>query len=590
MKINVDDNKRSELFIKQEKHINIFYSDKKNTFKQYIDEKTSQFKNKLINFKLFYTMSIQYSEIIKQNLENMQKIFINTGLNKKSQDPILSELDQILTYQCECEEEKYERLNSILSNKKPNPDWEKKGREGINLINKLYQDYTTLINTLNSSHINYLRHFNDFEMKMIKDETKETKETEEENLEHFNPKEDKLLIALHNKENIYKSNLDIVNKKVKSIYNEVNKSVDEFNKMSKEMNDVMESILTDIYLGFITTNKMQKNYEKRIINIAKVYSGEIPYNRTEDNKNNQDDNNSKDEKEKIELDKIYQPMKFESYNLLSPFANLVGYKQQNKFLEKLKPEIIYKISCIINSEFNYIPKVDLKEQYQIIDVKLICQRILESTSINTKEEEQLYKYLEERKYMLAFLSALNKTRAAGKFKLTKKSMIILGKAYNIIVDKLHKENNIDYEILSYLIIMSQTYYAIGINGKDKIYLIKFIDNSPYFQSEKLWSIYISEKIDKELLLQDYADGIWNLQNEESEKYKINQIYFSNIISLAQSIIDFRLEKGLVYKIIHNLINTKYKISEEFVKEIDSLIENAKYETKKIFDPEKDLLE
>ena len=590
MKINVDDNKRSELFIKQEKHINIFYSDKKNTFKQYIDEKTSQFKNKLINFKLFYTMSIQYSEIIKQNLENMQKIFINTGLNKKSQDPILSELDQILTYQCECEEEKYERLNSILSNKKPNPDWEKKGREAINIINKHYQDYTTLIDALNSSHINYLRNFNDFEMKMIKDETKETKETEEENLEHFNPKEDKLLIALHNKENIYKSNLDIVNKKVKSIYNEVNKSVDEFNKMSKEMNDVMESILTDIYLGFITTNKMQKNYEKRIINIAKVYSGEIPYNRTEDNKNNQDDNNSKDEKEKIELDKICQPMKFESYNLLSPFANLVGYKQQNKFLEKLKPEIIYKISCIINSEFNYIPKVDLKEQYQIIDVKLICQRILESTSINKKEEEQLYKYLEERKYMLAFLSALNKTRAAGKFKLTKKSMIILGKAYNIIVDKLYKENNIDYEILSYLIIMSQTYYAIGINGKDKIYLIKFIDNSPYFQSEKLWSIYISEKIDKELLLQDYADGIWNLQNEESEKYKINQIYFSNIISLAQSIIDFRLEKGLVYKIIHNLINTKYKISKEFVKEIDSLIENAKYETKKIFDPEKDLLE
>ena len=590
MKINVDDNKRSELFIKQEKHINIFYSDKKNTFKQYIDEKTSQFKNKLINFKLFYTMSIQYSEIIKQNLENMQKIFINTGLNKKSQDPILSELDQILTYQCECEEEKYERLNSILSNKKPNPDWEKKGREAINIINKHYQDYTTLIDALNSSHINYLRNFNDFEMKMIKDETKETKETEEENLEHFNPKEDKLLIALHNKENIYKSNLDIVNKKVKSIYNEVNKSVDEFNKMSKEMNDVMESILTDIYLGFITTNKMQKNYEKRIINIAKVYSGEIPYNRTEDNKNNQDDNNSKDEKEKIELDKICQPMKFESYNLLSPFANLVGYKQQNKFLEKLKPEIIYKISCIINSEFNYIPKVDLKEQYQIIDVKLICQRILESTSINKKEEEQLYKYLEERKYMLAFLSALNKTRAAGKFKLTKKSMIILGKAYNIIVDKLYKENNIDYEILSYLIIMSQTYYAIGINGKDKIYLIKFIDNSPYFQSEKLWSIYISEKIDKELLLQDYADGIWNLQNEESEKYKINQIYFSNIISLAQSIIDFRLDKGLVYKIIHNLINTKYKISKEFVKEIDSLIENAKYETKKIFDPEKDLLE
>ena len=167
-------------------------------------------------------------------------------------------------------------------------------------------------------------------------------------------------------------------------------------------------------------------------------------------------------------------------------------------MEKLKPEIIYKISCIINSEFNYIPKVDLKEQYRIMDVKLICKRILEEASISKKEEEQLYKYLEERKYRLAFLAALNKIRTLGKFKIGKRSIIILGSAIKLIVDKLYKEKTYDFEMLRYLIIMCQTYFAIGNDGKEKIYLIKFIENSKYFKSEDLWNYYICEMIDREI--------------------------------------------------------------------------------------------
>ena len=585
MKLNSNGNKRCQLYAKQEKQVNKYYADKKKSFKNYIEEKASEFKNKTSNFKTFNSIITQYCESIQKNKENLDKILSNLFQNAQSSDPYLVELDQVLTNQYESESEKLEQLNISLKSKKMNPDYEKKGKDALNLINRQYHEYANLIDKLNSNHISYLRQFNDFEIKMIKDETKETKETEAENLEHFNPKEDTLLISLHNKENLYKTNLENVNKELKVINDEVNKSVEELNNINKEINDIMGSNLTNIYIGFITTSKMQKVYEKKILSLNQFNPDENIDNKTDKNKSNID--TTKEEKDKLELERICQSMQFSSYNLLSPYANISGYKQQNKILEKLKPEIIYKISCIINSEFNYIPKADLKDQYTIMDVKLISQRILESTAINNKEEEQLYKYLEERKYMLAFLAELNNIRSAGKFQLKKKNIMILGKAYKIIIDKLCKETNIDFDILRYLIIMSQTYYALGINGKDKIYLIRFIEDSPYFKSEHLWNLYISEVIDRELEAKDSAN-IWNLDSQENEEFNMNQIYFGNLIGLAQNMMEFHLEKDLVTRIIHNLINTKYNMSEELIQQIDSLIENTKYDVKTEFDPDKDI--
>ena len=203
--------------------------------------------------------------------------------------------------------------------------------------------------------------------------------------------------------------------------------------------------------------------------------------------------------------------------------------------------------------------MDLKEQYRIIDVKLICQKLVDSTKINKKEEEQFYEYLEERNYRLAFLAELNNIRSAGKCHIKKKSLIILGNAYRIIVDKLTKEIDIDYDILKYLIIMSQTYYALGINGKDKIYLIRFIEDSPYFKSEQLWNIYISQEIEQELEKQN-SSNMWNLESDENEEFRLNQIYFGKFISFTQNLILFRYDKKFIYKIIHKKKKIKFNFT------------------------------
>ena len=591
MKINSVENKRCQLYMKQEKQINKYYSEKKENFKNFIEEQYLEFDNKLSNFKLFCMSVSQYNEVIQASMENYQKLVSNFNPIIHRSIPILMELRKVLNLQQDAEKEKYERLNLSTNFEKLIAEFENKGKNILNLLNEKCDEYLNIIDILNLNHLSYLRNFYDFEIKMIQNETNTntSKEKEKENLVSTQPKDDTFLLSLHNKENQYKTNLDNANKEIKTIYGIIDINNYELNNIYKEMQNIMDTYLNNIHLGYVSSIKMQQIFETKFLHKNNNNSGEINNNKKSSNKTNNSNINNEGKNKNSKLEKIGQEIKFESYNLLSPYANITGYKIQNKILEKLKPEIIYKISCLINSEFNYISKVDLKEQYRIIDVKLICQKLVDSTKINKKEEEQFYEYLEERNYRLAFLAALNNIRSAGKCHIKKKSLIILGNAYRIIVDKLTKEIDIDYDILKYLIIMSQTYYALGINGKDKIYLIRFIEDSPYFKSEQLWNIYISQEIEQELEKQN-SSNMWNLESDENEEFRLNQIYFGKFISFTQNLILFRYDKKFIYKIIHNLIDTKYKISQDFIKQIDALIENAVYDKAKKFEPEKDILE
>ena len=591
MKINSVENKRCQLYMKQEKQINKYYSEKKENFKNFIEEQYLEFDNKLSNFKLFCMSVSQYNEVIQASMENYQKLVSNFNPIIHRSIPILMELRKVLNLQQDAEKEKYERLNLSTNFEKLIAEFENKGKNILNLLNEKCDEYLNIIDILNLNHLSYLRNFYDFEIKMIQNETNTntSKEKEKENLVSTQPKDDTFLVSLHNKENQYKTNLDNANKEIKTIYGIIDINNYELNNIYKEMQNIMDTYLNNIHLGYVSSIKMQQIFETKFLHKNNNNSGEINNNKKSSNKTNNSNINNEGKNKNSKLEKIGQEIKFESYNLLSPYANITGYKIQNKILEKLKPEIIYKISCLINSEFNYISKVDLKEQYRIIDVKLICQKLVDSTKINKKEEEQFYEYLEERNYRLAFLAELNNIRSAGKCHIKKKSLIILGNAYRIIVDKLTKEIDIDYDILKYLIIMSQTYYALGINGKDKIYLIRFIEDSPYFKSEQLWNIYISQEIEQELEKQN-SSNMWNLESDENEEFRSNQIYFGKFISFTQNLILFRYDKKFIYKIIHNLIDTKYKISQDFIKQIDALIENAVYDKAKKFEPEKDILE
>ena len=434
MKINSVENKRCQLYMKQEKQINKYYSEKKENFINFIEEQYLEFDNKLSNFKLFCMSVNQYNEVIQASMENYQKLVSNFNPIIHRSIPILMELRKVLNLQQDAEKEKYERLNLSTNFEKLIAEFENKGKNILNLLNEKCDEYLNIIDILNLNHLSYLRNFYDFEIKMIQNETNTntSKEKEKENLVSTQPKDDTSLLSLHNKENQYKTNLDNANKEIKTIYGIIDINNYELNNIYKEMQNIMDTYLNNIHLGYVSSIKMQQIFETKFLHKNNNNLGEINNNKKSSNKTNNSNINNEGKNKNSKLEKIGQEIKFESYNLLSPYANITGYKIQNKILEKLKPEIIYKISCLINSEFNYISKVDLKEQYRIIDVKLICQKLVDSTEINKKEEQQFYEYLEERNYRLAFLAELNNIRSAGKCHIKKKSLIILGNAYNYV--------------------------------------------------------------------------------------------------------------------------------------------------------------
>ena len=45
--------------------------------------------------------------------------------------------------------------------------------------------------------------------------------------------------------------------------------------------------------------------------------------------------------------------------------------------------------------------------------------------------------------------------------------------------------------------MSQTYYTLT-KRKEKVYLLRFIEDHELFQSEELWPFYIDESINREI--------------------------------------------------------------------------------------------
>ena len=382
MKKQIDDkNKRCKLYLSQENQVNKYYSIKKKIFKNCVDDNINKFKENYQAFKIFCTISSMYSENILKNIENLKKIlaYFNPVKKVMASNESLIELERIIVSQLDGEKEKIERLifNNNKDFKKGKPELERKGKEVSNQLNKYYHDYINLIDKLNTNHVNYLRNFNDYEKKMIYNETKDIKEIKESD-ENLMPKNDTILTSLHSNEFQYKLAIENTNQNIKNIYSDINQCLEEFNKINNEINTTMESSMASIYLGYATSNKLQKAYDKKILTIKRFSTNSL------------EDLQNSDSEEKLQLEKICDDIHFKPYNLLSPFANIEGYKQQNSILEKLKPEIIYKISCVINSEFNYIPKVDLKEQYRIMDVKLICKRILEETSSISKKKKSNY--------------------------------------------------------------------------------------------------------------------------------------------------------------------------------------------------------
>ena len=605
-----DNNKNTEnqddLYLKQENRIINNYNNKKNRIKNSFNIIYERYYQSQEFYEYFINLIKEYRESKLKNIESLSNIlnkyFPDNNNNKTYNNQIktiIKEFKQIIKMQIKCEKDKINQLD--LDFGKNIEEEIKNGNKLLDNLISLYNSYMNSIDEIEKNHLEYLKYFNNYEMKLIsevesklKNEKNKHQNNNNKSKEDINNEDTNIIINneikknsniidslfyqngsnefnemtknLIEKEKRYRKLLKNYDDEISPIYLKFKQCIDDLSESHKEFNEQENQLFTLAYLGFIVSIESQHNYREKVLNFENLI--EINY---QDCK---------------ELNNLIETINFENYKTVFIYSNKDDYHS----CKELPPEYVIEISKIINSNFPYIPRLEIGD-YEEPNSKIIntvTKKMFNNEIISENEENIIINVLKKNEYRLIFLKNINSFRANGKFLLTNENLIILGNIIRTIAD-LFDMNNKDYDVLYLLIILSQTYYTLNYKKK-KIYLIRFIEDHRLFSSQELWSFYIEESIRRDIIEKEKI----NLENglildEETRKVQINNIYFSVLLSITQNILEFQIKKDTIMKIMTNLIDKKYKLIPVYIEQIFSLIEETPYENRNKFDINIDIL-
>ena len=131
--------------------------------------------------------------------------------------------------------------------------------------------------------------------------------------------------------------------------------------------------------------------------------------------------------------------------------------------------------------------------------------------------------------------------------------------------------------------LSLTYYTTE-NG-EKIYLQKLILDNELFKDEKFWDDLLDLEISRELKRLVYIEEI-KYDNEnisegvtEKDPKKTENLFFSQILTVADNMINFGLDKEKIFNMIDSKIKS-FHLSQETENNIKNIIGNKINEQKK----------
>ena len=600
-----DEKNNNELYLKQIDEISKSYKRKKDKIKNYFNAINEQYEESHKFYELFSNLIKDYKECKSKNIENLNNIlnkyFVDDNSNKDNcqVQTIKIEFKEIINSQILSEKEKIrqlnydDKINNVLNDIN-------KSKELINNLNNLYNSYIKSIDDIQKININYLKYFNNYEVKLIDTVDKNFKSKNNNNisveynnfikknnsaidqdkidLNNFNINEflydekeqnefNEMTHELIQKENKYKELLKIFDDNINAKFQEFKKSIENIDLYHNNFIEQENQIFTFVYLGYIISMENESVYQKKQINFEKLTSINFQ--------------NFK------ELNQLFDTINFEKYNMTLISPN----KDDNHICKEIPSNIIIKLSHIINYYFPYIPKLQ-KGDYEEPNIRFIfnlCEKIFDRKDISIEEESKIANILKYPKYRFAFLKCLNYYRGKGKFVLKNENLIILGTTIREIIDLYDKDKG-EFEVLQLLIVICQTYYSIN-KKKEKIYLIRFIEDHKLFQSEELWKYYIDESINREIKEKEnnLTENDSSIDDEVMKNYKKNNLYFSVLLSVTQNICEFQVNKEVIKKIMDAIIAKKYNIIPEYIEQINSLIDETKYVNKKKLDINKDIL-
>ena len=174
----------------------------------------------------------------------------------------------------------------------------------------------------------------------------------------------------------------------------------------------------------------------------------------------------------------------------------------------------------------------------------------------------------DEEYLIKFLYCLNYFRTSGKYELKAEIFNLIKSVFFKVADNLKKKEN--KKVSNFLIILSQTFYYM--KGGNKYFLQKEIKNCEYFRDPKFWIANLEDMIaDEKEKFEMQSTKNKLIFSEDKKKKKMDEIVFTKMVSIIASLNGFELEKEKIDEILSPFI-TKYKLPDETIKTINSLIE------------------
>ena len=583
--------------------MNVEWNEKKNfnsLMKNYLElDKT--LKN-LMNF------SQDYSIIFKKFIDNINELY-NKYLNEYSKQKnyyskIIKSVNKIIYTQIEGLKPLIQGLNNSINMTK-DFIFEKE-----NIISKINKQVNNSISDLEEKYKEVQKYRNNFEQiaseaedsvynyykakKNNLDDSKENKinNHKEININKNNNSNDNnieinnfLLIDNNNNNNVLKNNNINNNKNNKNMINENNNNeinIELLEKMKnyeklykRSVNTALkyeENLLTTLnisnsnliticeeYLEFLKNNSTEYlvHYKSFCSLIESELNNYLPF---------LSNYNINEEFDKIIREGASRCFPFEKIKLKPYKLKIINKNSFSNDLYKKKNELNVKdIFKIVKKLYEYLSLRDENYNLEIEEEKIIVNNITNKIlsfsnnklSLPEETEEELNtinKLIQRKENRQIFISKINEFRNLGIFLIPEKQFNEIGNIMYNILNYILKDN--DLACVKNVMILSQTYYII--ENEKKKYLQNIIQKNPIFQSLDFWKQFIQFSIDneiKESLKKDKSKGVFIFENEEEKDIRINNIIFSQLVPLANNMIEFGLDKNT----IKSLLQEKFEI-------------------------------
>ena len=244
---------------------------------------------------------------------------------------------------------------------------------------------------------------------------------------------------------------------------------------------------------------------------------------------------------------------------------------------------IETINKYINKDIfkNYDYQKELKNYEEI----LLIKKLFELKEIDEEIEKKFLDSLNDESVHKSVIIILSQLRTNNGFNKSKSLIKCLGKAFNKLLG--YAEQNKLYEYAKNCIILSQTYYYVEQNEKNKIYLSEEIRNNKWLKTPDFWRGFIDDMIKDEFERLERDSNLPILKMDKNEpmtdemKSKYNDVVFSQLLAYITNMMFFINDKKIILKISDEFIKKYDYLSNSNLDTLFGIISNDKEEIEKI---------